>query len=109
VLGSQIHQPYGFISNPLFLAITPPITAEARGFSAALSPFLPLLLVDKKEPDLFAVNDVRPKLLLPLITEEFAPTRRLSVVSAVAAQRSYLESLLPLCGEVKVCGISDLL
>lgn len=50
------------------------------------------------DPDLFDVDDVRPRLLPPPITEEFAPTRRLSVVSAVAAQRSYFESLLPLCG-----------
>jgi hypothetical protein len=79
--------------NPLFLAITPPMIADARGLTD-LSLFLPALAdVIANEPDRFEVP-FRPRLReldVPPVTADLAPARLLSLLSGAAAQRSNLE------------------
>lgn len=78
--------------NPLFFAITPPITADARGLTD-LSFFLPAVAdVMTKEPDRLDVP-LRPRLReldVPPVTADLAPARLLSLLSGAAAQRSNL-------------------
>jgi hypothetical protein len=82
---SSLHGPS---VNPFFLAMTPPMTAEARGL-IALSAFLPTAAVVENDPDLFDVP-LRPRLReleVPPVTADFAPARLLSLLSGAAAQR----------------------
>lgn len=88
----MIHN-HGPSVNPLFFAITPPMTADARGLTD-LSFFLPAVADDvmAKEPDRFEVP-LRPRLReldVPPVTADLAPARLLSLLSGAAAQRSYL-------------------
>jgi hypothetical protein len=82
------NQSHGPSVNPFFLAMTPPMTAEARDL-IALSDFLPTVAVLAKDPDLLDVP-LRPRLReleVPPVTADFAPARLLSLLSGAAAQR----------------------